>query len=191
LRGLVAVLLLATLGAFGLTGLAVNTSQRAESQSRISQSREFVGYANDNLESDAELSTLLALQAVNTTYTADGSVLPEANTALHQATYNLRTPLRIPSATFGSGTNLPFGYSPDGTRIMYPTEWSFVEGVSFGIADARTAQPLYTLPGHAVSPISAENQLVMINFPEEPQTFLWDISSSESGRQISDGVPFH
>lgn len=188
LRGLVAVLLLATLGAFGLTGVAVTNAneaqterERAEQQARIAQSRELVGYANGNLNADAELSTLLALQAVNITYAVDGMVLPEAETVLHQAVQSLRTPLRIPSATFPNDDTLYFGYSPDGLRIMYPVEdWALT-----GIADARTGQLLYTVPGLALSFISADNLMVTVHgTADDFKVSLWDVSSDEQAREI-------
>ena len=96
LWGLVTVLLAATFGAVGLTREAIDERniareerQRAEWNARIALARELVGYASDALDSDAELSTLLALQAVNQTYAIDGSVLPEAETVLHQAVQSL------------------------------------------------------------------------------------------------------
>src|SRR5690606_2416724 len=104
------------------------------------QVRELVGYATNMLNSDTELSTLLALQAVDITYSVDGTVLPEADTMLHLAVQTLRTPLRIPAATFSNADNLYFGYNSDGTHIMYPFQFSITSGAQSltGISDPIT-----------------------------------------------------
>jgi WD40 repeat protein/serine/threonine protein kinase len=206
LRGLVAVFAIATLLAIGLSAFAFNQSQiaqterdtaqaerdtaqierqRAETQSRIAQSRELVGYARENLETDGELSTLLALQAVNLTYAADGTVLPEANTMLHQAVQGFRPPIRIPAS--GAGEGRYFDFSPDGRQIMYP-----ISDFSVGIADAVTGTALYALPGGAVSLISANNQIALgegSQFGQVSRLSLWDISSGESGQLLSSFAP--
>src|SRR4030095_12017913 len=58
---------------------------RVECLERVAQAREWGIDATSNLDSDAQLSALLALQAVKATYPAYKAVLPEANTLLHQA----------------------------------------------------------------------------------------------------------
>ena len=155
LRGLVAVLLVAMLGAFGLSAVAFNQGriaqderERAEQQARIAQARELVGYASDTLESDAELSTLLALQAVSQTYTIDGTVLPEANTVLHQAVQSLNPPLQIPVGAYPEGNTPVLAYSADGTRLIHPL--GIPDGTNSGLTgvyDAATGELLYTITG--------------------------------------------
>ena len=203
LRWLVAVLLLATLGALGLVAMVNDQSQtaraerdtaqrerqRAESQTRIAQARELVGYATANLSNDAELSTLLALQAVNTTYATDGMVLPEAEAVLHQAVQALHTPVQIPSEMLGPEDALYFGYSPDGKRIMYPKQFSiFSDGVGItGIADAITGKPLYEVSGDTMSVrISPNNTIVTMVQAENGSVLqLWDVSSDVAGKLLS------
>ncbi len=206
LRGLVAVLLLATLGAFGLTGFAVNQAnvaqterdtaqferERAEQQSRIAQSRELVGYATNTLETDAELSTLLALQAVNTTYALDGSVLPEAETMLHQAVQRLNPPLRLPAAPYGWGIYGGVSMTRDGMRLAYMAESAY-EGRAgeTSIADVATGDVLYTISGetmafnsfidHVTTWLEAENDTVIFQH--------WDITSEQSPQMIASFTP--
>ncbi|MEO8391962.1 MAG: protein kinase [Chloroflexota bacterium] len=187
LRGLVAVLLLATVGAFILTGLAANQSQRAQAQSRIAQSRELVRYAVDQLITDGELSTLLALQAVNLTRDADGTVLPEAEAMLHQAVGALHTPLRF---TDVAGTVGYFaGLSPDGTRLAYALKNGDVFGAAgvTAIADPQSRQLLYQLPGDVWALyISAQNRIIIgARVDDTMQLQVWDIASSDHPTLLS------
>jgi hypothetical protein len=77
LRSLVALGVAAALVATTLTVIAVNQRGRAEDEARVSQARVLAAAAVANLDVDAERSILLAMQAVETTRSADGLVLPE------------------------------------------------------------------------------------------------------------------
>jgi len=194
LRGLVIVLILATLGAFGLVAVAANQSSiaqqqrlRAETQSRLAQSRELVGYANANLDTDAELSTLLAIQAVNLTYTADGTLLPEANTLLHQAVQRLNPPVRLPAAPWPDVIYAPLSMSADGTRATYVTEISSPGGSpgESTVVDVRTGQILYTLAGDSLASTGYVDRVVTWTEDSAGSNLVaWDISSEESGREL-------
>jgi WD40 repeat protein/DNA-binding SARP family transcriptional activator/class 3 adenylate cyclase len=103
LRGLVAVFAAAALIAGSLTVVATNQSNRAgreadraESEARIATARELAAAAVANLEVDPELSVLLASEAVETTRSSDGSVLPEGEEALHRAVVASRLDLEVP-----------------------------------------------------------------------------------------------
>lgn len=110
LRGLVAVFAAAALIAGSLTVVATNQSERAEreadraereadraeGEARIATARELAAAAVANLEVDAELSVLLASEAVETTRSSDGTVLPEAEEALHRAVVASRLDLEVP-----------------------------------------------------------------------------------------------
>jgi WD40 repeat protein len=85
LRALVAVLGVAALVAVSLTVVATNQSARAEREARIAEARELAAAAVSNLEVDPERSILLAMEAVKRTRSVDGTILPEAEEALHQA----------------------------------------------------------------------------------------------------------
>lgn len=205
LRGLVAVLVVAVIGAFGLTAVAANQRQialswldtaqlereRAETQSRISTARELTGYATANLASDAELSTLLALQAVNTTYRVDSTILPEAETVLHQAVQGLRSPVRIEAADYPSGWSLPAFFTQDGRRVIYPLLIHPVDGKDerTAISDAATGQVLYTVDGEPIADFTVDDRLITFNGIESGFVLnVWDISSS-SGAQVLRTIP--
>ncbi len=85
LRSLVALGVAAALVATTLTVVAVNQRGLAEDEARVSRARELAAAAVANLDVDAERSILLAMEAVDTTRSVDGSVLPEAEDALHRA----------------------------------------------------------------------------------------------------------
>ena len=193
LRGLVAVLLLAMLGAFGLSAAAFNQRRiaqeeraRAEQQTRIAQARELVGYASDSLDSDAELSALLALQAVNQTYATDGMVLPEAETALHQAVQQLNPPLRLPSAAWEWEIHGNLTISEDGARVAYNIETAYSgRSGETAIADIQTGKVLYTVTGELMGGIDTSDRIVTWDgTPDAPTLFHWDISSAQAPRQL-------
>jgi WD40 repeat protein len=202
LQGLIVVLLLATLGAFGLTAvaqtarqeaenqanLALVAQQQAEDQARIATARELVGYANANLNTDAELSTLLAMQAVNMTYAADGSVLPEAEQALHQAVGAMHTPLRLSPSGEGSDANVGFRFTQDGALLAY----HLINGDVFGkpsvtgIADAKTGQLLYQLPGSIDAQVLGKDEIITsVPVNGNMEIEVWDISSRDHGTLLS------
>lgn len=117
---------------------AVQERDIAERQSLISSVRELAGEANANLEIDPERSILLALQAVNKTYKADGTVLPEAEDALHRAVQASRIELTL------SGHKESVwmaAFSPDGKQIVTASLDNTAK-----IWDAATGKELRTLP---------------------------------------------
>jgi hypothetical protein len=77
LRALVAVLAAAALVAGALTIFAFDQRSDADRERRVAVARELAAAAVANLDEDAERSVLLALEAVEHTRDADGSVLPE------------------------------------------------------------------------------------------------------------------
>ena len=121
LRALVAVLATAALVAASLTVVARDQRNRAERESLIATARELAVAAVTNLNVDVERSMLLALEAVQTTYLVDGTVLPEAEEVLHSALQSHRLLFTVP------GTRGEF--SADGSRLL-------VAGRGPGRADA-------------------------------------------------------
>lgn len=86
----------------------------AEQERRTASARELAASALTNLDSDPDLSLLLALQAVSSTYTIDKTVTAEAENALHQAVLAARAPLTLRGHTDWVERA---AFSPDGTRI--------------------------------------------------------------------------
>lgn len=85
----------------------------AKAQQRVAVARELAANALSNLTVDPELSTLLALQAVNTTQ-ADGLVLPEAQDALHRSILGLRLEHTLPMDSWVARA----AFTPGGTQAL-------------------------------------------------------------------------
>ena len=139
LQGLVAVLALGVLAASTLTIVAVGERRDTARQSRIAFARELAAASLASLDVDAERSMLLALQAIETTRASDGTVLPEAEEALHRAV----TSSRILLTARGVGGALD--WSPDGS--MFVTEGPDESGI-IDIRDPETGASIRSFPGH-------------------------------------------
>jgi WD40 repeat protein/DNA-binding SARP family transcriptional activator len=96
LRALVVTLALGALLAGVLSVFALSESERAERSARESSARELAAAAVANLDVDPERSILLALEATDTTRGVDGTVLREAEEALHWAIATSRVTLTVP-----------------------------------------------------------------------------------------------
>ena len=106
-------------------------ARNAQQQALISSVRELSSAANLNLDIDPERSILLALQAVNKTYSIDHTVLPEAEDVLHRAVQESRIELTLRGHTDVVWSAV---YSSDGTRIATASSdgtakvWSAITG---------------------------------------------------------------
>ena len=138
LRGLVAVFAAAALVAAALTVVATNQSDKAERKARIAKARELASAAVANLEFDPELSVLLASEAVRTTRSVDGTVLADAEVALHRAVVASRLELEVP----GVGGSL--AWSRTG---VFVTEGR-VDSGTIDIRDGETGASILSFQGH-------------------------------------------
>jgi WD40 repeat protein/DNA-binding SARP family transcriptional activator len=141
LRTLVSVLAVAALVASSLTIVAIGQGRQASRESRIASARALAAAAEANLGVDAERSILLALAAVHATRSSDGTVLPEAEEALHRAVTASRVVLTVP----GLGGSL--AWSPDGS--IFVTEGQENTG-QIDIRDAATGRSIRSFHGHDV-----------------------------------------
>jgi WD40 repeat protein len=139
LRILAAVVAMAALVAGGLAVFAFGQRADAERERRVAVARELAAAAVGNLDEDAERSVLLALEAVEHTRTADGSVLPEAREALHRAVVASRIVMRV------AGLGGVLDWSPDGR--LFVTEGPEESGL-IDIRDARTGRRVRSFRGH-------------------------------------------
>jgi WD40 repeat protein/class 3 adenylate cyclase len=140
LRAFVAVLAVAAFVAAGLTVFATSERGRAEQERRNATARELAAASVANLDVDPERSILLALEAIDETRSVDGSVLPEAEEALHRAV----TTSRIVLTVLGVGGSLD--WSPRG---VFVTEGPEDSGV-IDIRDATTGETVLKFDGHDV-----------------------------------------
>jgi WD40 repeat protein/DNA-binding SARP family transcriptional activator/class 3 adenylate cyclase len=136
LRALVAVFAVAALVAGSLTLVATKLRERATHEATIARARELASAAVANLEVDPERSILLAIEAVDETRSVDGSVLPEAEEALHRAVTASRVVMTAP----GRGGDLDWS-----RRGVFVTENP--EG-EIDIRDADTGDMVRSFQGH-------------------------------------------
>jgi WD40 repeat protein len=120
-------------------GLAVFAQSRAEKEARTATARELAAAAVANVEADPELAVLLATRAVEHTRDVDGTVLPEAEEALHRAVVSSRV-----VATY-SDLGGTLDWSPDGS--MFVTEGPEGTGV-VDVRDPETGRSLRSWIGH-------------------------------------------
>jgi WD40 repeat protein/DNA-binding SARP family transcriptional activator len=139
LRGVVAAVTAAALVASVLTAVAVDQRSQARREARLATARELAAAAVANLEIDPERSILLAMEAVKTTRSSGGTVLAEAEEALHRAVVASRVVASVP----GVGGRLD--WSPSGD--VFATEGSDGSGV-VDIRDVETGRSVRSFPGH-------------------------------------------
>lgn len=110
---------------------AIAKQELAEQQTRLATSRELALAALSNLEADPELTMLLALQALETSYTK------EAEEALHQGLQTSRVLKTLPHSRPVHGAF----YSPDGSKLA-----TVSDDLSVRLWDTESWKLLHTLP---------------------------------------------
>jgi WD40 repeat protein/DNA-binding SARP family transcriptional activator len=141
----------ATLTGFALLAAAASAlaafalvRNEARDDARLAMARQLAASAQANLDVDPERSILLAIEAAETTRRRDGTVLTEAQQALHDG---LATS-RALSAVAGVGRRTGIGHvvslAPNASRFVAAD----VAGGTASIRDARTGKKLVTFTGH-------------------------------------------
>ena len=192
LRGMVAVLAAAALVAATLTVIATNQRERAAAETRAAHARELAAAAVANLESDQQLSVLLAIEAVEQTRSVDGVVLREAEEALHRAVTNSRIGTSIPGSGPWKSCCEESGAIAWGPRGLVVLQGVFAseEPRPAGIVDLRdeeTGGIVRSLPGHegkltgaAFSPDGS----MLATSGAEGLLKVWDLSSGKVLRRV-------
>ncbi len=159
-----AVILLVALGA---ALFAWTESRRASAQARVASARELAARAVGSLDGDPDLSLLLALEAVESTYRPDGLVLPAAEEALHQAIQESRVLLQLPRsggvAFSPDGAYLIAG-SADGTVVAWDRQAGRIAFTFDGHAAAVTDVAV-SPDGRILASIDAGHSLILRRFP--------------------------
>jgi WD40 repeat protein/DNA-binding SARP family transcriptional activator len=150
----------------------------AEEQARIFKARELSAAAITHLDVDPELSILLALQAVASTYDVDQTVIQEAEEALHRSIQSSRTQLAIRSEDDEFWMTY---FSPDGAHIV---AWSVTEYPgNTRIYNANTGEELGSFPGVIPLGVHPENNQwigLALDFENNLETYsIRNFSSSE------------
>ena len=127
-----AVLLLTVLTLVSVTGAVYATWQ-----SDLARARQLVATSAVSQSADAELSVLLAAEAVSTTWRWGHTVLPEAENQLHRSILASRVKITLSADVWS------VSWSPDGNRIATGND-----DKTATIWDVRTSRVLFTLRGH-------------------------------------------
>lgn len=121
--------------------IAETNAQEAEAQNRLATSRELAAAAIDQLNSEPQLSLLLALEAVNKTYAVNQTASAEAEDALYRALQASQLQFTLSGHTDWV-TDVAF--SADGTRWATTSLDNTVK-----VWDAQSGQVLLTLEDHS------------------------------------------
>jgi hypothetical protein len=182
LRAFVGVLAFGIIAAVGLSAVALNERQVAQREARIANARELAAASRAALAVDTDLSILLALESVNTTYAADNTVLPEAEEALHLAIQRSRLGKRIDVR--GDGCYEVTQLNSVGSRLL-AWDCNGFPGIA-SLWDSSTGEHLYSFEDQIPVAFSLDGKrfaTANLDFGSGVETFtIWD---SASGDQTS------
>ena len=130
-----------------LAAFALVLRARARDDARVATARQLAASAEANLDIDPERSILLGIQAAETTRRHGGSILPEAEQALHDALASSRLLAR------SSGVGRRLGFGMGHVVALAPDAATFaaadLDHGTVSIRDAHTGKKLATLPGQS------------------------------------------
>jgi WD40 repeat protein/class 3 adenylate cyclase len=177
--------------------IAEDERSRAENEARLALSRNLALDASRNLAGDPELSLLLALQAVEQTYSIDSTVLPDALTALHQSVQaNSRLLLTIPGKT---GRTPYVSFHPNGKLLTVYYFQAGVDPKSFpgntltSVYDAYTGELKHELPeGTLADHWPDSGHVAMVDLLDERtlEVTIWDSAEGVQKLQSRLEIPY-
>jgi WD40 repeat protein/DNA-binding SARP family transcriptional activator len=127
-----------------LAVFALVLRNEARDDARLATARQLAASAQANLEVDPERSILLAIEAAETTRRHDGSVLLEAQQALHDALATSRVLTAVPGVGRRIGIGHVVALAPDASRFVAADR----DAETASIRHAETGEKLVTLAGH-------------------------------------------
>jgi WD40 repeat protein/class 3 adenylate cyclase len=183
LRGLLAGVAVFLVVALVAGAVAVVQGGRASRQATLTRARELANAADVNLSVDPERSILLALEAIETTRSVDGTVLPAAEAALHHAVLALRLirttpPLYLFDQPGVRKAGQAADYGPDGRLAVHMSDGEVRSFKGSGI------QSNWVLAGGALSDLDHRPDGTLVATAGEEGAALWDPVSGERVRWL-------
>ncbi|MFN2104357.1 MAG: hypothetical protein ACK2UJ_05750, partial [Candidatus Promineifilaceae bacterium] len=169
LAGALAIATILALAALFFARQAEEQRVAAEEQQRLATSRELASAAVANVDLNPERSILLALEAARVTFAEDGTVLPEVEEVLRQATQTDRVELTIPASGM-------LEYSPDGKMLAIGGE-----NGQLTLWNAQTGDLIQELAGHEPFFIStldiSQDGEILVSGGFDSLVKIWHLSS--------------
>ena len=153
----------------GVSVFAFYQRNQARETARISTSKSLAAFALAEMETDPELSLLLATESIRITRRVNGVVLPLSNTVLRQMIIKSRVRLTL---TGHDNSVRSVSYSLDGQRIVTGSEDKTAK-----VWDAVEGQELMTLMGHdggAFSVAYSPDSYRIVTGSEDKTAKVWD-----------------
>ena len=176
LTGVVVVALLLAGAAVWLGGQARQAAATAQANERVAFARELAAAASNNLDVDPERSVLLALQAINVTYSIDRTSTTEAESALHSALQASRVERTV---SVGPDQAVAVALSPNGQQFATTSNQGTVT-----VWDAGSGQTLLTLAtnagqGNYALAFSPDSQRLATSGPSNTAE-VWDVTTGQT-----------
>ncbi|HRQ40455.1 MAG TPA: protein kinase [Chloroflexota bacterium] len=161
--------------------VAIQEQEAAQAQARLATARELSLAALNSIQTDVELSILLAMTAVNTTYTTDGFVLPEAESALRQALMALRQERVLPG---GGVANCPANVWCHDVYYSQTGDWLAASGVgnTAVIWDAAQGTQLLVVDAHSAPVIAvalSPDDNLLATASADGTAMIWELDMSQ------------
>jgi WD40 repeat protein/DNA-binding SARP family transcriptional activator len=182
LRALVVTFALGAVLAGVLSVFAFAESQRAEREARTATARELAAAALANLDVDPERSIMLALAAVDRTRSADGTVLREAEDALHWAVVSSRAVLTVPD----EGGYVAWAESQV-LGSIFVTEGPEESGI-VNVRDALTGEVLRSWHAHAIDVNDVafnRDGTLLATTGDDGQLVVWNVATAAEVARLS------
>jgi WD40 repeat protein/DNA-binding SARP family transcriptional activator len=165
-----------------LAAFALVLRKEARDDARLATARQLAAAAEANLEVDPERSILLAIEAAETTRRHDGTMLPEAEQALHAALATSRVLMTV-SGIGGIGIRHVVALARDEPRFVAAD----VDAKTASIRDANTGERLETLAGHTAQVLAvgvSPNGSLFATGSADGTARLWNAATGDAGHVL-------